>query len=173
MKTGKQLEEVQTKYAEAMAEFGLERGVKSERKHHTTEEYRQRERYKLDDNKEILNDLENLKQSDVFSFKAKKTALFAKLENLILNQDETTKKQIEGLKSEISNLEKKLSSTLREQHQLPKSNFLSQAQIQHIVESVSVKDYFFNLMERGIVDFEKSPKGILFQNINPNFFCKR
>ena len=33
MKTGKQLEEVQTKYAEAMAEFGLERGVKSERKH--------------------------------------------------------------------------------------------------------------------------------------------
>ena len=57
-----------------------------------------------------------------------KTALFAKLENLILNQDETTKKQIEGLKSEISNLEKKLSSTLREQHQLPKSNFLSQAQ---------------------------------------------
>ena len=116
--------------------------VKSERKHHTTEEYRQRERYKLDDNKEILNDLENLKQSDVFSFKAKKTALFAKLENLILNQDETTKKQIEGLKSEISNLEKKLSSTLREQHQLPKSNFLSQAQIQHIVESVSVKDYF-------------------------------
>ena len=26
MKTGKQLEEVQTKYAEAMAEFGLERG---------------------------------------------------------------------------------------------------------------------------------------------------
>ena len=83
------------------------------RKHHTTEEYRQRERYKLDDNKEILNDLENLKQSDVFSFKAKKTALFAKLENLILNQDETTKKQIEGLKSEISNLEKKLSSTLR------------------------------------------------------------
>ena len=113
MKTGKQLEEVQTKYAEAMAEFGLERGVKSERKHHTTEEYRQRERYKLDDNKEILNDLENLKQSDVFSFKAKKTALFAKLENLILNQDETTKKQIEGLKSEISNLEKKLSSTLR------------------------------------------------------------
>ena len=120
-----------------------------------------------------MNDLENLKQSDVFSFKAKKTALFAKLENLILNQDETTKKQIEGLKSEISNLEKKLSSTLREQHQLPKSNFLSQAQIQHIVESVSVKDYFFNLMERGIVDFEKSPKGILFQNINPNFFCKR
>ena len=32
MKTGKQLEEVQTKYAEAMAEFGLERGVKSEKK---------------------------------------------------------------------------------------------------------------------------------------------
>ena len=30
MKTGKQLEEVQTKYAEVMAEFGLERGVKSE-----------------------------------------------------------------------------------------------------------------------------------------------
>ena len=170
MKTGKQLEEVQTKYAEAMAEFGLERGVKSERKHHTTEEYRQRERYKLDDNKEILNDLENLKQSDVFSFKAKKTALFAKLENLILNQDETTKKQIEGLKSEISNLEKKLSSTLREQHQLPKSNFLSQAQIQHIVESVSVKDYFFNLMERGIVDFEKkSGKEFYFKTSTQTF----
>lgn len=155
MKTGKQLEEVQTKYAEAMAEFGLERGVKSERKHHTTEEYRQRERYKLDDNKEILNDLENLKQSDVFSFKAKKTALFAKLENLILNQDESTKKQIEALKSEISSLEKKVSSTLRQQNQIPKSNFLSQSQIENIVKSVSVKDYFFYLMEKGRVDFEK------------------
>ena len=104
MKTGKQLEEVQTKYAEAMAEFGLERGVKSERKHHTTEEYRQRERYKLDDNKEILNDLENLKQSDVFSFKAKKTALFAKLENLILNQDETTKNKLKVLKAKFRTL---------------------------------------------------------------------
>ena len=98
-----------------------------------------------------------------------KTALFAKLENLILNQDETTKKQIEGLKSEISNLEKKLSSTLREQHQLPKSNFLSQAQIQHIVESVSVKDYFFNLMERGIVDFEKVRKEFYFKTSTQTF----
>lgn len=159
MQTGKQLEEVQTRYAEAMQEFGLERGVKSERKHHTTEEYRQRERYKLDDNKEILQDLENLKQSDVFSFKTKKTALFAKLENLILNQDETTKKQIEALKSEISSLEKKLSSTLRQQNQLPKSKFLSQKEIEHIVQSVSVKDYFFNLMERGMVDFEKKSGG--------------
>lgn len=159
MKTGKQLEEVQTKYAEAMAEFGLERGVKSERKHHTTEEYRQRERYKLDDNKEILNDLENLKQSDVFSFKAKKTALFAKLENLILNQDETTKKQIEALKSEISSLEKKLSSTIRTQNQLPKSKFISQEEINTILQNVSIKDYFFNLMERGMVDFEKKAAG--------------
>jgi hypothetical protein len=159
MKTGKQLEEVQSKYAEAMAEFGLERGVKSERKHHTTEEYRQRERYKLNDNKEILQDLENLKQSDVFSFKTKKAALFAKLENLILNQDQTTKKQIEALKSEISSLERKLTSTLRQQNELPKSKFLSQEQIESIVKSISVKDYFFYLMERGKVDFEKKSGG--------------
>ena len=169
MKTGKQLEEVQTKYAEAMAEFGLERGVKSERKHHTTEEYRQRERYKLDDNKEILNDLENLKQSDVFSFKAK-NGFICQIRELNSKSRRNYQKQIEGLKSEISNLEKKLSSTLREQHQLPKSNFLSQAQIQHIVESVSVKDYFFNLMERGIVDFEKSPERNFISKHQPKLF---
>ena len=168
MKTGKQLEEVQTKYAEAMAEFGLERGVKSERKHHTTEEYRQRERYKLDDNKEILNDLENLKQSDVFSFKAK-NGFICQIRELNSKSRRNYQKQIEGLKSEISNLEKKLSSTLREQHQLPKSNFLSQAQIQHIVESVSVKDYFFNLMERGIVDFEKVRKEFYFKTSTQTF----
>lgn len=159
MKTGKLLEEAQDRYAEAMEEFGLERGVKSDRKHHTTEEYRQRERYKLDDNKEILQDLENLKQKDIFTFNTKKAALLAKLENLILNQDETTKKQIEVLKSEISSLEKKLSSTLRTQNQLPKSKFLSQDQINHILESVSIKDYFFYLMDNGRLEFEKKAGG--------------
>ena len=93
MGTGKKLEDHQTKYAEAMKEFGLERGVKSDRKHHTTEEYRRREASKLNENKDIFQELEELKQTDVFGFKAKKTALFAKLENLILNADETTKKR--------------------------------------------------------------------------------
>ena len=87
------------------------------RKHHTTEEYRQRERYKLDDNKEILNDLENLKQSDVFSFKAK-TALFAKLENLILNQDRNYQKnKLKVLKAKFRTLRRNFHLHF-EQHQL-------------------------------------------------------
>ena len=90
-----------------MKEFGLERGLKSDRKHHTTEEYRKREASKLNENKDIFQELEELKQTDVFGFKAKKAALFVKLENLILNADETTKKEIEGFKSQILHLERK------------------------------------------------------------------
>ena len=75
MKTGKQLEEVQTRYAESMKEFGLERGVKSDREHQTTADYRRQQSYKLNDNKEILNDLENLKQTDVFNFKSKRSLI--------------------------------------------------------------------------------------------------
>lgn len=159
MKTGKQLEEVQTRYAESMKEFGLERGVKSDREHQTTADYRRQQSYKLNDNKEILNDLENLKQTDVFNFKSKKEALLAKIEVLILNTDESTKKTIEVLKSQILTLEKALSSTLRTQTNLPKSTFITPEQIDHLCKSVSVKDYFFNLMERGKIDFEKKAAG--------------
>ena len=170
MKTGKQLEDLQTRYAQAMEPFGLERGVKSDRKHHTTEEYRQRERYKLDDNKEILNDLQELKQTDVFNFKAKKTALLSKLENLILNVDETTKNEIERLKSQIKRLEEQKSELARSQRVLPKSKFLSQDEIKSIVESVNVKDYFFWLMDRGKVDFIKKSAGeYYFKNNNGKF----
>ena len=168
--TGKKLEEHQTKYAEAMKEFGLERGVKSDRKHHTTEEYRKREASKLNENKDIFQELEELKQTDVFGFKAKKTALFAKLENLILNADETTKKEIEGLKSQISHLETKNSKLVREYHEIPKSNFLSKEQIKAIVESVSVRDYFLSLMERGKIDFvKKSGKELYFKTGDQKF----
>ena len=168
--TGKKLEDHQTKYAEAMKEFGLERGVKSDRKHHTTEEYRKREASKLNENKDIFQELEELKQTDVFGFKAKKTALFAKLENLILNADETTKKEIEGLKSQISHLETKNSKLVREYHEIPKSNFLSKEQIKAIVESVSVRDYFLSLMERGKIDFvKKSGKELYFKTGDQKF----
>ena len=168
--TGKKLEDHQTKYAEAMKEFGLERGVKSDRKHHTTEEYRKREASKLHENKDIFQELEELKQTDVFGFKAKKTALFAKLENLILNADETTKKEIEGLKSQISHLETKNSKLVREYHEIPKSNFLSKEQIKAIVESVSVRDYFLSLMERGKIDFvKKSGKELYFKTGDQKF----
>jgi hypothetical protein len=145
--TGKQLEDHQTKYAEAMKEFGLERGVKSDRKHHTTEEYRKREASKLNENKDIFQELEELKQTDVFGFKAKKAALFAKLENLILNADETTKKEIEGLKSQISHLETKNSKLVREYHEIPKSNFLSKEQIK-LLSRLFYKVYFSSFHQR-------------------------
>jgi hypothetical protein len=168
--TGKQLEDHQTKYAEAMKEFGLERGLKSDRKHHTTEEYRKREASKLNENKDIFQELEELKQTDVFGFKAKKAALFVKLENLILNADETTKKEIEGLKSQISHLEMKNSKLVREYHEIPKSNFLSKEQIKAITESVSVRDYFLSLMERGKIDFvKKSGKELYFKTGDQKF----
>ena len=55
-----------------------------------------REASKLNENKDIFQELEELKQNGRIRFKAKKAALFVKLENLILNADETTKKEIEG-----------------------------------------------------------------------------
>ena len=58
-----------------MKEFGLERGLKSDRKHHTTEEYRKREASKLNENKDIFQELEELKQTDVFDLAKKRLYL--------------------------------------------------------------------------------------------------
>lgn len=152
--TGKKLEEFQTLYAKEMADFGLERGVKSERKHHTTEEYRRRERYKLDENKDILNAVEELRQSDVFGFKAKKEALFSMLENLITKTDETTKKEIEALKSTILSLEndKRLLHAKKNEYIVAKKYIDDQTK-QTIFDGFNLVDYFFSLVNRGILNY--------------------
>lgn len=157
--TGKKLEDYQTRYAKEMESLGMERGEKSDRKHVTTQDWRRLEKYKISEHRELFEDLKNLKQSDLFSFNSKKQALEVKLETFIRNGDESTKKEFEALKTHVSSLERKISSTLREQNQIPKSYFLTQEQIGYICQSVSVKDYFFHLMERGKVDFEKKSGG--------------
>ena len=58
----------------------------------------------------------------------------------------------------------KNSNLLGEYHEIPKSNFLSKEQIKAITESVSVRDYFLSLMERGKIDFvKKSGKELYFK----------
>lgn len=158
--TGKKLEEFQTIYAAAMSEFGLERGVKSERTHHTTEEYRQRERYKLDDNKEITKALEDLKQSDVFNFKAKKEALNSMLTNLILQTAENTKKEIEALKTQISRLEKEKFALQMKENAMPIVNkFFKDTEKEEIFNNFSLIDYFFFLANQGKLNFLKKSAG--------------
>lgn len=158
--TGLKLEEFQTLYAKEMEEFGLERGVKSDRKHHTTEEYRKRELYKLDDRKDILKDLEDLKQSDVFSFKAKKEALMIKLMNLILKQDETQKKELEGLKKEIEGLyANNRELTLKNSNLKMVNSFISDEKKQMIFDNFELVDYFFSLVNNGKFTFEKKTGG--------------
>lgn len=152
--TGLKLEEFQTLYAKEMEEFNLERGVKSDRKHHTTEQYRQRERYKLDDRKDILKDLEDLKQSDVFSFKAKKEVLMTKLMNLILETDETTKNEIEALKTQIKSLENDRIA-LSNKNAVIAKHYINEQQKQEIFDNFSLVDYFFYLAERGKLTFLK------------------
>jgi hypothetical protein len=154
--TGKKLEEFQTIYAAAMADFGLERGVKSDRTHHTTEEYRQRERYKLDDNQEIIKALDDLKQSDVFNFKAKKEALNSMLANLILESDERTKKEIEALKTQILKLEEERFNLRMKENVMPIVNkFFKDAEKEQIFNDFSLVDYFFFLAKQGKLNFLK------------------
>lgn len=154
--TGKKLEEFQTVYAAAMADFGLERGVKSDRTHHTTEEYRQRERYKLDDNKKIIKALDDLKQSDVFNFKAKKDALNSMLANLILESDQRTKKEIEALKTQILKLEEERFNLRMKENVMPIVNkFFKDAEKEEIFNNFSLVDYFFFLANQGKLNFLK------------------
>lgn len=154
--TGKKLEEFQTVYAAAMADFGLERGVKSDRTHHTTEEYRQRERYKLDDNQEIIKALDDLKQSDVFNFKSKKDALNSMLANLILESDQRTKKEIEALKTQILKLEEERFNLRMKENVMPIVNkFFKDAEKEEIFNNFSLVDYFFFLANQGKLNFLK------------------
>ena len=158
--TGLKLEEFQTIYAAAMADFGLERGVKSERTHHTTEEYRQRERYKLDDNQEIIKALDDLKQSDVFTFKAKKDALNSMLANLILETNESTKKEIEALKTQILKLETDKFNLKMKENAMPVVNkFFKDAEKEQIFNDFSLVDYFFFLVNQGKLSFVKKAGG--------------
>jgi|GEM_PF-1465179 hypothetical protein len=154
--TGKKLEEFQTLYSNEMADFGLERGVKSDRKHHTTEEFRRRESHKLNENRDILKSVEELKQSDVFGFKAKKDALFSMLENLILKTDETTKKEIEALKSQINALETKNWQLQKEKEKIIiTKKYIDEQTKQSIFDGFNLVDYFFSLANKGQLTFLK------------------
>lgn len=99
---GKKLENLQTQYAQRMQKFGLERGVKSDRKHHTTEEYRRRELHQFQSVKDLTEDLQNLKQTAIFSFSSKKAILNTKIQDFALK----THKSIESYKSALKNTEK-------------------------------------------------------------------
>jgi Plasmid recombination enzyme len=158
--TGLKLEEFQTLYAKEMEEFGLERGVKSDRKHHTTEEYRKRELYKLDDRKDILKDLEDLKQSDVFSFKAKKEALMTKLMNLILEQDQNQKKELEGLKKQIEGLyANNRELTMKNSNLKMVNSFINEQEKEKILDNFDLIEYFFYLANNGNFTFQKKSAG--------------
>lgn len=150
------LERFQTIYAEEMAEFGLERGIKSTREHHTTEEHRKRERYKLDDNKDILKDIDNLKQTDIFDFSAKKEILKAKIKNVIVGRTKEEEMRLNELKAQINQLEQSCIRLNFENNQNYRNfHYFNERKKEEIFNNFNLVDYFFHLVEKGELNFTK------------------
>lgn len=107
---GKKLEALQTDYARAMEKYGLERGTKSDRKHHTTEEYRRRESRKLKTVESIKKEIDALKPLN-FALKSNKIKedLKTDIENFALRDESVDLKRVRGERDRFAklNLEKK------------------------------------------------------------------
>ena len=167
---GKKLEALQTSYANAMKSFGLERGIKSDRKHQTTDEYRRRENEKLKTAKQITEKIESISKTNLlFGLDSLKKDLTAAVNGLVLREEEKKNEEMAAIRGsnvslqlKVSELEREL-KTKNQKPQTTKPKYIAPEKVQQIVEGVNVIDYFLHLANRGVLNFEKkSGKEFIF-----------
>lgn len=156
--TGAKLEKFQSSYADAMAQFGLRRGVSSDRTHQTTAEYRRRENLKIEDAQQLHQQIDSLNKINVLTgLNNLKADLHAGVNDLLLKQydklETEQKEHIKELKriksnNQTLNIEKK---------------FIPMEEIEDIANNTNLIDYFLHLADRGMLIFEKrSGKEFIF-----------
>lgn len=165
---GKKLEALQTSYANAMKPFGLERGIPSDRKHQTTDEYRRRENEKLRTAKQITDKIENITRLEAATNLGNiKKDLTAAVNGLVLRQEEKKAQEMAELRGRVVSLsqEKEQLQMKLNKQQKPSTQpkYIAPDKVQQIVEGVNVIDYFLHLAKRGVLNFEKkSGKEFIF-----------
>lgn len=165
---GKKLEQLQTSYANAMKPFGLERGVKSDRKHQTTDEYRRREALKLSNVGQLEEKIDSISKSNLlFGLNDIKKDLKAGVNSILLKQQENYNNELAtyrggmaGLREENERLKKELSKKrAADEIAAKKPKYIAPDEVQKIVEGVNVIDYFLHLAKCGKLVFSHAEKG--------------
>lgn len=164
------LQDLQTSYAKAMEKFGLERGIKSDRKHQTTDEYRRREAQKLTTAEELHKKIDSIGKSNLlFGLENLKKDLKAGINQAILNNAEVyEKREIEQAKffREVKQSFKEFDRAFELREPL-KTKYIANDKVNEIINQSNLIDYFLYLADKGFINFEKkSGKEFLFTNEN-------
>lgn len=169
---GKKLEALQTSYANAMKPFGLERGIPSDRKHQTTDEYRRRENEKLKTAKQITEKIESITRLEAATNLGNiKKDLTAAINGLVLREEEKKVQEMAAIRGsnvslrlENEELKRKLENKTKNQN-TTKPKYIAPDTVQRITEGVNVVDYFLYLAKTGKLIFGlKSGKEYIFTN---------
>lgn len=164
------LQDLQSSYAKSMERFGLERGVKSDRKHQTTDEYRRREAQSIQKIEQLHEKIDNLsKKNLLFGLDDLKKDLKAGLNGYINSVNETFKEKEQKILSEFIKLKdgaKEFMNSIENREPI-KSRYIAPADVQSIVNNSNLIDYFLYLANRGDLVFEKkSGKEFIFEDEN-------
>ncbi|GIJ95357.1 hypothetical protein CAPN002_25750 [Capnocytophaga stomatis] len=164
------LQDLQSSYANAMKSFGLERGIKSDRKHQTTDEYRRREAQNIQKIEHLHEKIDNLsKKNLIFGLDDFKKDLKAGLNSYVevVNQEFNRKER--KIAEEYVNLRegaKEFMNSIENREPIV-SKYIPPADVQNIVNNSNLIDYFLYLANRGDLVFEKkSGKEFIFEDEN-------
>lgn len=157
--SSKLLEDLQTSYANEMASFGLKRGIKSDRKHQTTEEYYRKEAKFNEKLEDLHKKIDEIGKIDIlFGLNNLKKELKDISKNVLLtNEKETFKKEQEILKnySELISETKNFVNDVFANSEPIKRKYIPNDEVENIVNQSNLIDYFLFLANKGNLIFEK------------------
>lgn len=164
------LQDLQSSYANAMKSFGLERGIKSDRKHQTTDEYRRREAQNLSTAEELHNKIDSIGKSNLlFGLEKLKKDLKGSVNNVILKTAETYEKTAQNQLKFIDEMKEAYVAYENsiEMREPPKAKYIPNDKVNEIVNNSNLIDYFLYLADKGLIHFEKkSGKEFIFTDEN-------
>lgn len=164
------LQDLQSSYANAMKYFGLERGIKSDRKHQTTDEYRRREAQNLSTAEELHNKIDSIGKSNlIFGLEKLKKDLKGSVNNVILKTTETYEKTAQNHLKFINEMKEAYVAYQNsiETREPPKAKYIPNDKVNEIVNNSNLIDYFLYLADKGLIHFEKkSGKEFIFTDEN-------
>lgn len=164
------LQDLQSSYANAMKPFGLERGIKSDRKHQTTDEYRRREAQNLSTAEELHNKIDSIGKSNLlFGLEKLKKDLKGSVNKVILKTAETYEKTAQNHLKFIDEMKEAyvVYQNSIEMREPPKAKYIPNDKVNEIINNSNLIDYFLYLADKGLIHFEKkSGKEFIFTDEN-------
>lgn len=161
--SSKTLEQLQTSYANEMASFGLKRGVKSDRKHQTTEEYRRKEAQEVENLEEVHQKIDQISKTNLlFGLNELKKDLKTAVNKVFGEEKKRNFDKEQEILGKFYHFEQEVKEFYNEFEPI-KKKYIPNDEIEEIVNQSNLIDYFLYLASRGHLVFEsRSGKEFIF-----------